>query len=127
MLKTTKSNVYYVYTIYDKMAKRYRGTFYHSTDEEMIRTTLPSVLMDFPLRDISIYRIGMFDDVQGIIKPCLKKLVPTDIYTFPHSRLSSAGDDLSLKEIDIEMKKTKAEIISKKTNISEKDEKHKDA
>ena len=31
-LKATKSNVYYVYTIYDTMAKRYRGTFYHSTD-----------------------------------------------------------------------------------------------
>lgn len=126
-LKQTKSNVYYMYTIYDKMAKRYRGTFYHSTDEEMIRTSLPSVLMDYPLRDIEIYRIGMFDDVQGIVRPCIRKQVPTDKYLFPHDRLSSKGDDLSLEEIDVEMKKTKAEIIAKHTTVSETTEERKEA
>lgn len=118
-LKATKSNVYYVYTIYDTVAKRYRGTFYHSTDEEMIRTTLPTVLMDYPLRDIKIIRIGMFDDVQGIIRSCVRHEVPTDRYLFPHDRLSPKGEDLSLQEIDVEMKKTKAEIIAKQSQPKE--------
>ena len=89
----------------------------------MIRTTLPSVLMDYPLRDIKIYCIGMFDDVQGIIRPCLRHQVPTDKYLFPHDRLSPKGEDLSLEEIDVEMKKTKAEIIAKKTKVPAEEKK----
>lgn len=113
MLKKNKSNINYIYSIFDTVAKRYRGTFYHPTDEDMIRTTLPTVLMDFPLRDIKIYRIGIFDDINGDIKSCVKKEVSTNKYLFPHSRLSSTGDDLSLEEIDTEMKKSKAELINK--------------
>lgn len=113
MLKKNKTNINYVYSIYDTVAKRYRGTFYHPTDEDMIRTTLPTILMDYPLRDIEIYRIGIFDDISGTIRPCIKHLVSTSQYTFPHSRLSSKGDDLPLEEIDVEMKKQKAEMIDK--------------
>lgn len=122
MIKKNKTNINYVYSIYDTVAKRYRGTFYHSTDEDMIRTTLPTVLMDYPLRDIEIYRIGIFDDISGTIRPCVKKQISTSKYLFPHSRLSSKGDDLSIEEIDNEMKKSKAEMIEKLQKESLSDE-----
>ena len=50
-LKTRCKNVY---TIHDKIAELYVGLTYHYTDEEMIRTFLPTVLMDYSLRDIEI-------------------------------------------------------------------------
>ena len=109
-----------VYTIYDSVSKKYRGCFYHSTDEEMIRTTLPTILMDYPLRDIEIHRIGMFNEDTGELFSTHHVIIPTDCYTFPHSRLSSSGDDLDVNELDSAMKEKKAEIIS---SIKSKDEK----
>lgn len=120
---------HYVYTVYDSVSKKYRGTFYHSTDEEMIRTTLPTILMDFPLRDIEIYRIGMFDEDSGELFSCRHVIIPTDCYTFPHSRLSCAGDDLPQEDLDKAMKEKKVELITKineaKKSESEDSEKNK--
>lgn len=102
-----------IYSVYDSVSKQYRGTFYHSTDAEMIKVSLPSLLMEFPLRDISIYCVGYFDPTTGDIKPCHHVKIPLDSYTFPHSRLSSKGDDLTLDEVATEMQKTKNEMIAK--------------
>lgn len=102
-----------IYSVYDSVSKQYRGTFYHSTDAEMIKVSLPSLLMEFALRDISIYRVGYFDPTTGDIKPCNHVKIPLDSYTFPHSRLSSKGDDLTLDEVADEMQKTKNEMIAK--------------
>ena len=111
MLK--KDSTYNVYTIFDNVSKRYRGLFYHTTDEDMIRTSLPTVLMDFALRDITVYKIGTFSEESGLVKESRHIKIKTDCYTFPHSRLSSNGDDLSLSEIDTAMKEKKNEIIAK--------------
>lgn len=113
MFKKSKQNfTHYIYTVYDSVSKKYRGCFYHSTDEEMVKITLPTILMDFPLRDIEIHRIGTFNEDTGEINNSSRTIIPTDCYLFPHSRLSSHGDDLSLEELDVHMKEKKNEIIS---------------
>lgn len=112
---TKKKNLnftHYVYTVYDSVSQKCRGTFYASTDEEMVRTTLPSILMDFPLRDIQIKRIGMFDEDTGELFAMRHTIIPSDCYLFPHSRLSSVGDDLPQEELDEKMKEIKNEKIA---------------
>lgn len=115
--KKEKLGNHFVYSIYDTVSKKWRGTFYHTTDEDMIRISLPTVLMDYPLRDVEVWKIGTFDDDSGEIFPLRHVLIPTNCYLFPHSRLSSDGDDLSLDEIDSVMKEQKNKIIAE---ISEK-------
>ena len=111
-----------VYTVYDSISKKFRGCFYHSTDEEMIRTTLPTILMDYTLRDIEIHRIGMFNEDTGELFSTHHVIIPTDCYTFPHSRLSSKNDNLDINELDKAMKERKNEIIANIKNQSEKTE-----
>lgn len=114
MFKKNKTNyTHFVYTVFDSVSKKFRGCFYHTTDEEMIKITLPTILMDFPLRDIEIHRIGMFNEDTGELFATNHTIIPTDCYLFPHSRLSSVGDDLSVEELDSAMKDKKNEIISK--------------
>lgn len=115
--KDVQKGTHYIYTIYDSVSKKYRGTFYHTTDEDMIRTSLPTVLMDFPLRDIEVYRVGIFNEDTGDVFESHRVLIPTDCYTFPHSRLSSKDDNLSLEEIDEKMKEEKNKLIA---DIAEK-------
>lgn len=116
-----EKDVYNVYTIFDNVSKRFRGLFYHSTDEDMIRSSLPTVLMDFALRDITIYRIGTFSEITGLLKESRHVKVDTKCYTFPHSRLSSTGDDISLDEVADAMKKSKADLVAK-LSVNEKKE-----
>lgn len=106
-----KSRVKCVYTVHDKIADVYVGLTYHYTDEDMIRTFLPTILMDYSLRDIEIICIGVFDENKGVIETCEHYVVPTDCYLFPHSRLSSVCDDESLDNIEKHVK----EIKTKKT------------
>lgn len=116
MRKSVSKTVRNVYTVYDKVAKQYRGLFYANTDEEMIRTSLPTVLMDFPLRDVIITRIGTFDDFTGDVVGSRHVTIPTDKYLFPHSRLSTPGDNLSLDELDQGIKTAKNEAIASKAD-----------
>lgn len=114
-LKTRCKNVY---TIHDKIADVYVGLTYHYTDEEMIRQFLPTVLMDYSLRDIEIEKIGIFDENKGIIQSEEHQTVPTDCYLFPHSRLSPKGEDESLETIEETCKKIKTEHTVK-TEVKE--------
>ncbi len=119
-----KSNELYVYTVYNKVSKKYNGLFYHYTDEEMIQKSLPIILMDYCLRDIEIQRIGIFNDDNGYLVPTDsdKKIVDTNCYLFPHSRLSPEGEDLSLDEIQKSMQNTKNEILAKSKTVENKSE-----
>lgn len=129
MLKKDKSAPQYthnIYTCYDKVSKKYRGIFYHNNDEEMIRTSLPTILYDLPLRDIEIYKIGKFNEDTGSLVYLKHVQIPTDCYTFPHSRLSCTGDDLNLKELDKGIKENKNNLISK-ISENKSDEKVKEA
>lgn len=101
-----------VYTVYDKVAKQYRGLFYANTDEEMLRTSLPTVLMDFPLRDIVVFRVATFDDYSGVLIGVEHVQIDTNQYLFPHSRLSDVGDDLPIEKVDEYMKSVKSEMVA---------------
>lgn len=113
MSKELKTKCKNVYTIYDKIADNHVGLTYHYTDEDMIRSFLPTVLMDYSLRDIEIYKIGIFDENKGIIEGTEKIKIPTDCYLFPHSRLSPEGEDETLENIENKCKEIKSKAISK--------------
>lgn len=102
-----------VYTIHDKISGMYIGLTYHYTDKDMIRTFLPTVLMDYALRDIEIVCIGVFDDNKGVIENSAQRIIDTNCYLFPHSRLSPEGEDEQLQDIE----KTCKEIKTKQTVI----------
>lgn len=104
-LKTRCKNVY---TIHDKIADVYVGLSYHYTDEDMVRTFLPSVLMDYSLRDIEIICIGIFDENKGVIENSPHRIIDTNCYLFPHSRLSPVGEDEKIENIEKECKEIKA-------------------
>lgn len=104
-IKTRCKNVY---TIHDKIADVYVGLTYFYTDEDMIRTFLPSVLMDYSLRDIEIVCIGIFDDNKGVIETSSHRTIDTNCYLFPHSRLSPEGEDVKLEDIEKKCKEIKA-------------------
>lgn len=120
MNKELKTKCKNVYTIYDKIADIHVGLTYHYTDEDMIRLFLPTVLLDYYLRDIEIYKIGIFDENKGIIESTEKVKIDTSCYLFPHSRLSPEGENETLENIE---KKCK-EIKSKSIANSEGEEKH---
>lgn len=114
-LKTRCKNVY---TIRDKIADVYVGLSYHYTDEEMIRTFLPTVLMDFSLRDIEIICIGIFDENKGVIESVEHRKINTNCYLFPHSKLSPEGEDEKLENIEKKCKEIKAKqtVVKEETN-----------
>lgn len=115
-LKTRCKNVY---TIHDKIADVYVGLTYHYTDEDMIRSFLPTVLMDYSLRDIEIICIGLFDENKGMIVTTEHRIIDTKCYLFPHSRLSPEGEDENLENIE----KTCKELKTKQT-VNKGDEKN---
>lgn len=110
---------YGVYVAFDKVSKHYTSMFFASTDEDFIRLYLPTCIINTPLRDLQIFKIGIFNDVTGEIKPTVKKRIPTDCYLFPHSRLSPVGENVSLEEIEKTVTETKNEIIAQNSSNEE--------
>ncbi len=118
-LKTKCKNVY---TIHDKIADIYVGLTYHYTDEDMIRNFLPTVLMDYSLRDIEIICIGIFDENKGVLENSPHRTIDTNCYLFPHSRLSPEGEDEKLENIEKRCKEIKAnQTVIKAENKKEGD------
>lgn len=99
-----------VYAVYDIIAKHYLRLYFNSTDEEFVRLYLPEVIIDRPLRDIEVFKIGELNDVTGIIKPTVKRKVDLHCYMFPHSRLSPKGEDVSIEDVEKIITETKLKI-----------------
>lgn len=110
---------YGVYVAYDKVSKHYISMHFASTDADFIRLYLPKIIIDTPLRDLQIFKIGIFNDVTGAIKPIVKKRIPTDCYLFPHFRLSPLGENESLENIQKTLIETKNEIIAQLSSFNE--------
>ena len=119
------AGVYGVYAVFDKVSKHYKKLYFANTDEEFVKIYLPEVISDNFLRDITIFKIGIFNDVTGEIKPCVKKRVPTDCYCFPHSKLSPQGENVSLDELEEVIHKTKNEILASLSEQKENEEENK--
>ena len=111
-----KSNLlegtYGVYVVYDKISKHYKDIYFASTDEDFIRLYLPTIVTTIALRELTIFKIGIFNDVTGELKPTTKKRINTDCYLFPHSRLSPAGENISHEEVEKAVTETKNKIIA---------------
>lgn len=116
-LKTRCKNIY---TIHDKIADVHVGLSYHYTDGDMIRTFLPTVLLDYSLRDIEIICIGIFDENKGVIENTEHRIIDTNCYLFPHSRLSPEGEDEKINDIEKKCKEIKAkQTVTKEDNKNE--------
>lgn len=101
----------YVYSVRDKVAKRNLSLSFAANDATFIRTSLFSILMDYPLKDIEIWRIGKFDADKGVLKPLAfnrRVKVSLGSYVFPTTRMSN--DALSVEMIDDAAKKAKLKI-----------------
>lgn len=112
---------YNVYAVYDKISKHYQAIYYATTDEEFIRKYLPGIIAVIPLRDLTISKIGIFNDVTGEIKQTVKKHVDTACYCFPHSRLSPVGENVKLSELEEHIDTTKNEIKASFAEIDSKE------
>ena len=121
--KNEKFGTHNIYTCFDKVSKKHFGTFIHTTDEDMIRTSLPIILMDKALRDIKILRIGRFDEDSGTIFATKPVVVHTDCYTFPHFRCSPLNENLSLEELDTAMKEQKNSMLAKISDFESEENK----
>ena len=64
---------YGVYIVYDKISKHYKSIYFASTDEDFIRLYLPTIILSVALREITIFKIGIFNDVTGELKITTKK------------------------------------------------------
>ena len=113
---------YGVYVVYDKISKHYKDIYYASTDEDLIRLHLPTIVLNVALREITIFKIGTFNDVTGELKITTKKRINTDCYLFPHSRLSPHGENISHEEIEKAVIETKNQIIAESKTLDNKKE-----
>lgn len=114
---------YGVYVVYDKISKHYKDIYFASTDEDFIRLYLPTIVTTIALRELTIFKIGTFNDVTGELKNTTKKRINTDCYLFPHSRLSPSGENITHEEIEKVVTETKNKIIAEsKTTDEEKEE-----
>ena len=113
------AGLYGVYAVYDKISKHYKSIHYASNDEDFIRLYLPTIILSTPLRELAIFKIGLFNDVTGEIKATIKKRINTDCYLFPHSKLSPEGENLTHEEIEKELVETKNKIIAEASNAEE--------
>ena len=111
---------YGVYVVYDKISKHYKDIYFASTDEDFIRLYLPTIVTTTALRELTIYKIGIFNDVTGELKNTTKKRINTDCYLFPHSRLSPAGENLTHEEVEQVVTETKNKIIAE-SNVSDEE------
>ena len=103
---------YGVYVVYDKISKHYKDIYFASTDEDFIRLYLPTIVTTIALRELTIFKIGIFNDVTAELKPTTKKRINTDCYLFPHSRLSPSGENLTHEEVEKAVTETKNKIIA---------------
>lgn len=110
---------YGVYAVFDKISKHYKNIYFASNDEDFIRLYLPTIILSIPLRELQIFKIGIFNDVTGELKPSVKKRLNTDCYCFPHSRLSPVGENLTHEEIEKQILETKNKIIAESSENEE--------
>ena len=89
-----------VYAVYDIVSKHYLRLYFNSTDKDFVRLYLPEIILSTPLRDLDVFCIGTFNDVTGVITPSIKRKVDVYCYTFPHTRLSPVGEDVSHEDIE---------------------------
>lgn len=77
-----------IFSLYDKVAKRFVSTTLAESEQMFVRSCIFSICMDYALNDVEFYCIGEFDSDLGIIKPCQPRLCSWECYKFPETRQS---------------------------------------
>lgn len=75
-----------IYTVWDAIAAEAITTFASKTDGMAVRENMPTLARMRPLKDLTLYRIGEFDDETLEIKPTEKQLVSWKAYNFPEAK-----------------------------------------
>lgn len=112
-----------VFAIKDKVADKYISVTISNNEESMIRSSLISILMDFSINDVELYRIGLFDEDLGIVKPLQPQLISWEAYKFPVDKVNINKGFLSIEQIEEFAKKKKHEFLDK-TKLQIKDLEH---
>lgn len=108
-----------IFALYDKVAKKFISTTLAETEEMFVRTSLFAITMDYPIRDVELYCVGLFDQDLGLIKPCTPRIVSWDCYKFPISRMEKERF-LTIEQIEEAAKAKKHEFIKKqKDNLKD--------
>lgn len=106
-----------IYSLFDKVAKRFVSTTIAESDEMFVRSSLYAICMDYPINDVEYYCVGQFDNELGLIKPCQPRLCSWESYKFPKSRMDKENF-LTIEEIEKSAKEKKHEFIKQqKDNI----------
>lgn len=108
-----------VYAVYDDVSKHYLRLYFNSTDEEFVRLYLPEVVLTTPLRDLKVYCIGIFNDVTGTIESKPSRKINIHCYTFPHSRCSPVGEDVTHEEIEKAVNDVKNQLQAQSSTVVE--------
>lgn len=87
-----------VYTVWDAIAAEALTTFTSKTDGMAIRENLPTLARMRPIKDLTLYRIGEFDDETLEIKPTEKQLVSWQTYKFPEGKSETKTSEEKNKE-----------------------------
>lgn len=101
-----------IYSIYDKIAEKFISTTPAYSDQMFVRDNLATICMDYAIKDIDVYCVGLFDEDLGIIKPVQPRLVQWDSYKFPTSRLEKENF-LDVSEIEKLAQAKKLEFLQK--------------
>lgn len=101
-----------LYAVYDKASKRFLSVSPAETDEAFIRSSLLSILMDYPIRDVVLYHVGYFDDSTGKIRSRIRRrFVPWDSYKVPENFTQTDSKDVPLTTFDEFAKKQKEAMV----------------
>lgn len=120
--KKLLAGTYSVYAVFDKISKHYKSLHFAVNDEDFVRLFLPKIIYSTPLREIQVFKIGIFNDVTGELKQTIKKRIDLNCYLFPHSRLSPEGESLTHEELEDSIIKTKNKIIADSSTVEDSEE-----
>lgn len=106
-----------LYAVKDKVSNRFLSVSPADSDASFVRASLLSILMDYPIRDVTLYRVGTFDDKTGRVSRHRPRYVAWDSYKIPETFANEDSKDVSFEKFDEFAKKQKeafVEAVAKK-------------
>lgn len=75
-----------IYAVWDAIAAESMTIFASKTDGMAVRENLPTLARMRPVKDMTLYKIGEYDNETCEITPCAKKTVSWETYKFPEAK-----------------------------------------
>lgn len=89
----------YVYALRDNVGERYLSLSIAYNDEDFVRSSLFAIMVDYPISEVSAYRIGWFDELHGFIRPIKPIKVEWTAHQFPSTMDSLEPEYLSIEDM----------------------------